>query len=113
VLKLVLTFLGKLQLAALKDLEATRKAGHMPIEDLKECEAYRDFAAQFGEVKAEKDLCVRERVCVCAYVCMRVCMHISMYVEFGEAYFCVYTYTMRLGKTDRGAEFLDLPLTVD
>jgi len=58
VLKLVLTFLGKLQLAALKDLEATRKAGHMPIEDLKECEAYRDFAAQFGEVKAEKDLCV-------------------------------------------------------
>jgi hypothetical protein len=38
------------QLEDLKALEATRAAADMPTEDIKDCQAYRDFAARFCEV---------------------------------------------------------------
>jgi len=51
------------KIAALKDLDAKRKAGNMPFEELKDCDAYKDFAGQFGEVGDDDDIvCANEAV---------------------------------------------------
>ena len=40
----------------LKQLEASREAGDMPMQKIKKCEEYADFAGEFCEVKDDDDI---------------------------------------------------------